>query len=254
MVGVNFFGNVDLALIALYLFWIFLAGLIIYIQRENMREGYPLENDDGSPAPSNLPLPDPKTFVLPHGRGSVTVPGPDHGTRDVALESSGAGGFPFIPTGDPLKDGVGPASWAARRDVPELDAHGQPKIVPMSKLPAFRVTAGRDPRGLPVQAGDLRIAGTVSDMWVDVPEQMVRYIEVALPEGGHRLVPMAMARIRPGKVVVQALTADLFAGIPATRASDSVTLLEEDRISGYVAGGQMYAAGRRSKLADLLVG
>jgi len=254
MVGVNFFGNVDLALIALYLFWLFLAGLIIYIQRENMREGYPLENDDGSPAPSNLPLPEPKTFNLPHGRGSVTVPSMEREARDVALKSSGAGGFPFIPTGDPLKDGVGPASWAPRRDVPELDGHGHNKIVPMAKLPGFRVTAGRDPRGLPVQAGDLRMAGTVSDMWVDASEQMVRYLEVTLPGGGRRLVPMAMAKIRPDRVLVQALTADLFAGIPATRAADAVTLLEEDRISGYVAGGQMYAAGRRSRLADLMTG
>ena len=75
--------------------------------------------------------------------------------REVALApTSKAAGSPFVPTGDPMKDGVGPASWAPRRDVPELDGKGHPKIVPMKALESFRVSAGRDPRGLPVQAGD----------------------------------------------------------------------------------------------------
>ena len=67
------FGNFDLASASIWLFWIFFALLIFYIQRENMREGYPLENDDGSEAPNQgpFPLPDAKTFKLPHGRGEV---------------------------------------------------------------------------------------------------------------------------------------------------------------------------------------
>ena len=35
---------VDLAQLVLYLFWIFFAGLIYYLVRENHREGYPLES------------------------------------------------------------------------------------------------------------------------------------------------------------------------------------------------------------------
>ena len=129
------FGNFDLASASIWLFWIFFALLIFYIQRENMREGYPLENDDGSEAPNQgpFPLPDAKTFKLPHGRGEVTVPNGKGEDRAVALEqTSVANGYPFEPTGDPMKDGVGPASWAPRRDVPELDGHGHPKIIPMS--------------------------------------------------------------------------------------------------------------------------
>jgi photosynthetic reaction center H subunit len=59
-------GNFDLASAALWLFWIFFALLIFYIQRENMREGYPMENDDGTQAANQgpFPLPDPKTFKL----------------------------------------------------------------------------------------------------------------------------------------------------------------------------------------------
>jgi photosynthetic reaction center H subunit len=252
MVGVNFFGNVDLALVALYLFWFFLAALIIYIQRENMREGYPLEDDEGGRVNSNLPLPEPKTFRLPHDRGSVTVPDMKRENREVALAFTGASGFPHEPTGDPMRDGVGPASWAPRRDVPELDGHGHNKIVPMSSLPAFSVTAGRDPRGMPVQAADLAVAGTVTDMWVDASEQLVRYLEVALADGTKRLLPIAMTKIKADRVKVGALTSDLFAGIPMTKSATAVTLLEEDKISGYVAGGTMYATGRRSQLQELL--
>ena len=43
-----FFGEFDLASLSIWLFWVFFALLIIYIQRENMREGYPLEDDDGN--------------------------------------------------------------------------------------------------------------------------------------------------------------------------------------------------------------
>ena len=36
---------IDLAQIVLYMFWIFFAGLIFYLHRENKREGYPLETE-----------------------------------------------------------------------------------------------------------------------------------------------------------------------------------------------------------------
>ena len=76
MVGVNFFGNFDLASLSIWLFWGFFALLIVYLQTENMREGYPLETEDGLAAPNQgpFPVPKPKTFRLPHGQGDVTVP------------------------------------------------------------------------------------------------------------------------------------------------------------------------------------
>ena len=76
MIGTTFFGNFDMASLAIWAFWAFFAFLIYYLQTENMREGYPLEAEDGTPAPNQgpFPLPKPKTFILPHGRGTVTVP------------------------------------------------------------------------------------------------------------------------------------------------------------------------------------
>ena len=37
----------DGATIALYAFWLFFAGLIIYLRREDKREGYPLQSPQG---------------------------------------------------------------------------------------------------------------------------------------------------------------------------------------------------------------
>lgn len=244
----TFFGNFDLASLSIWLFWGFFALLIYYLQTENMREGYPLEDDDGNPAANQGPFPVPKekTFLLPHGRGEVTLPGPDRQARtDLALaRTSAANGFPMEPTGDPMLDGVGPASWAARRDVPELDGHGHPKIVPMNGTDKFMVSAGRDPRGLPVQAGDDAIVGTISDMWVDEPEQLVRYLEIELDAahgGGKRLVPIQLAKIKSDRVKIHSIYGHHFANVPVTKSASQVTLLEEDKICAYYAGGKLYA-------------
>ena len=63
MVGTTFFGDFDLASAAIWGFWIFFAGLVVYLQTENQREGYPLRDEDGNPASgeSVFPPQKPKT-------------------------------------------------------------------------------------------------------------------------------------------------------------------------------------------------
>lgn len=246
----TFYGGVDLASVALWLFYLFFAGLVFWLQRENMREGYPLEDEHGNPSANQGPYPVPgdKTFKLPHGRGEVTVPSGQHPDRSDLALAPGASGDPLTPTGDPMLDGVGPASWAPRRDVPELDGHGHPKIVPMSKNEAFHVSAGRDPRGKAVMAGDGKSVGAISDMWIDEAEQMVRYLEVELDAkwgSGKRLIPMTFARIKADHVRVSAIYGKHFATVPQHASPTQVTLLEEDKISGYYGGGKLYADSRR---------
>lgn len=246
----TFFGTVDLALVTLYLFWLFFAGLIYWLQRENMREGYPMEDEEGNPSPNQglFPLPSQKTFKLPHGRGDVTVPTTGrYDTRPLALKrTSQSDGNPYEPTGDPLVDGVGPAAWVERRDVPELDGAGHPKIVPMRMASEFLVSSGRDPRGLPVTAADGEVVGEISDLWIDEPEQLVRYLEITLTDGsGPRLLPMPLARIRSNQVKVHSLYSQHFANVPATQSPNQVTLLEEEKICAYYCGGKLYASSER---------
>lgn len=247
-------GTIDFAQVALYLFWLFFFGLIIWIQRENMREGFPLESEvDGRPAGSTpYGLPSPKTYILPHGGGTKTVPDPDDwecGSREFALErlTPFAGG-PYVPTGDPLADGVGPAAYALRADKPDLTVEGHVKIVPLRVAPEFAIAQGsRDLRGYDVNGADGDVGGTVRDLWVDRSEQLIRYLEIALPDGSSRLIPFTLCIVSWwGNVIkIHSLKAAQFPGVPTTASPDQITLLEEDRISAYWCGGKLYADAAR---------
>ncbi len=57
---------VDVAQLVLYLFWLFFAGLVYYLVRENHREGYPMDVD-GNAVVAGWPIPDPKTYLMAHG-------------------------------------------------------------------------------------------------------------------------------------------------------------------------------------------
>ncbi|WP_281968231.1 photosynthetic reaction center subunit H [Roseovarius nanhaiticus] len=252
MFSQTFFGDFDLASAAIWGFWLFFALLVYYLQTENMREGYPLEDETGHGEPREglFSLPKDKTFLLPHGRGEVSVPSGQRGDREnLALErSSDSAGSPYLPVGNPMEAGVGPASWAPRRDIPELDGHGHVKIKPMKSLPEFKVSAGRDPRGKPVVAGDGEVIGRIIDMWVDVPEALVRYLVVDLnPEGSGetRLIPINMCRIKSDRVKVRSIYSTQFAGIPQTKKPGEITMLEEEKIMAWFAGGTLYADPKR---------
>lgn len=239
-------GYVDLAQIILYMFWLFFAGLIFYLVRENHREGYPMESDSmGKAVIRGWPIPDPKTFKLSGGR-EVTVPNLQQGEPPRAYTVMGASpGSPIEPTGDAMLDGVGPGGYALRADEPDRDLHGQPLIRPLRAVSAFGVSdKDVDPRGLPVVGGDGKQGGTVTDLWVDTAEMMFRYLEV--DAGGRKvLLPMPFALIRRNAVEVSAVYGHHFAKVPGTRSPDQVTKLEEEKISAFYAGGTLYADPKR---------
>ena len=245
----TFFGSFDIAQLVLYAFWLFFAGLIVYLVRENMREGYPLESETAGRAVdiSLFPLPRPKTFKLPHGGGTLSVPNGRGDARPIAAVPAAPHlGAPLTPTGDPLADGVGPAAWAERADVPDMAHDGKPKITPMRVASDFRVFGGaRDPRGFPVVAGDGKQVGTISDLWIDRPEQLIRYIEIDLGQAGKRLAPMPLVRISEGRAKIRAIFAEHFPAVPRTAKADQVTMLEEEKISAYYCGGTLYASPER---------
>jgi hypothetical protein len=104
-------GHIDVAQVVLYAFWIFFAGLVFCLLRENKREGYPLVADrtDGRVVVQGFPaMPDKKTFLL-HDGTTVVQPRPDNEPPLAAVPVSSAPGSPLTPTGDPMQDGVGPA-------------------------------------------------------------------------------------------------------------------------------------------------
>lgn len=157
-------------------------------------------------------------------------------------------GAPLQPTGDPMRDAVGPAAYADREDAPDLTIDGRPKIVPLRvATDYFLEPRDPDPRGMTVVGADRQAAGTVRDVWVDRSETIIRYLEIETAGGRRVLLPMALAKISGarGRVSVKSITAGQFAGVPGLRNPDQVTKREEDRICAYVASGHLYAMPSR---------
>jgi photosynthetic reaction center H subunit len=147
-----------------------------------------------------------------------------------------------------MLDGVGPAAYAARADTPDLTLEGEPKMVAL-RASAFEIEPrDPDPRGMKVIAADGRIAGVVSDVWVDRTDAMIRYFEVDAA-GRPVLLPVHFARMNAPRreIHVTALYARHFAQVPVQRLSDRITMLEEDRITAFYAGGLLYADRRRAE-------
>jgi photosynthetic reaction center H subunit len=59
----NSTGPLDLAQLALYAFWLFFAGLVYYLRREDKREGYPLATESGGELHGFPHTPPTKTFA-----------------------------------------------------------------------------------------------------------------------------------------------------------------------------------------------
>lgn len=248
-------GNFDVAQITLYAFWIFFAGLIIYLRREDKREGYPLETDlpDRIIAEGFPSVPRPKVFRMSDGTKRL-APRPEPERPPIAAKAIEPWpGAPLVPTGNPMVDGVGPAAYALREDVVDRILEGEPKVSPLRVAHEFYVAEqDDDPRGADVIAADKKIAGTVFDLWIDRSEPQIRYIEVKLADGGrHVLLPIGFAKIHSGPwlryVKVVALLAEQFADVPATKNPVEVTRLEEDKICAYFASGHLYATPLRQE-------
>lgn len=253
----------DVGLLSFYVFVVFFVGLVIYLQMESRREGFPLESDAGvKDRHSWIFTPEPKSFHLPHGHGTATAPN-DKGDPVSAVENikgeqiAAFSGAPWRPTSEnPMLDGIGPGAWTERADVPDMTYTGKPKIVPISTLPDYHIAKqDRDPHGLRVVGCDGVIAGRVSDVWVDKAEHMVRYIELETEVGDAPRKVLLPAnfwvyktpRDREPVLYVHAITGEQFAMVPGTRVPGQITLLEEEKIMAYFGAGLLYATPNRQE-------
>jgi photosynthetic reaction center H subunit len=154
-----------------------------------------------------------------------------------------------------MVDGVGPAAWAIRPDVPDLTHEGEARIVPTRVATDYTVSPrDPDPRGQPVYGADGEIGGEVTDLWVDRGEPCIRYLEIATrPEGEEGLsrrvlLPINFTRVaRDGSVRVNAILGRHFAKVPGTASLDQITLQEEDRVCAFYGGGTLYALPERGE-------
>lgn len=245
--------RLDIAELSFWLFFLFFIGLVIYLRREDRREGYPLETDVGGrllPNDGLLQTAPPKSFALPFNQGTAS-PGKPREPVDVpnARRTSPHSGSPIEPVGDPIGAGVGPGARAKRADFADVTAEGHLRIVPIGDIEGVSVE-GRDidPRGLTVRGADGEVAGTVSDIWVDRSEMMIRYLEV---DTGNRqvLMPMTMALVdkRRNNVSCSALAAAQFAGAPKLAKKGQITRDEEEQVVAYFGSGYLYATPERQE-------
>jgi len=241
----------DVAQLALYAFWLFFAGLIFYLLRENKREGYPMISDRRGFSPEGWPnVPPPKAFVLADG-STQYAPRPEGVDQVNAVPTAKWEGSSRAPVGDPMLAAIGPGAYAQHRpDVPDHTFDdGLAKIVPLRTIPQFWI-ANEDPNplGMDVVGTDGELAGTVVDSWIDRSEVVVRYFEVELKDGGdHVLLPQHYAKInrKRRRIRVNSITAAQFKTVPRIKDAETVTLLEEEKLVAYYAGGLMYATPER---------
>jgi photosynthetic reaction center H subunit len=259
-------GTFDVAELAFLLFFGFFLALVFYLNRESRREGYPLEDEITGQVENDGRLfdGDKKSFQLPHGRGTYV---PEDVARDdvgiPAVQAFRSHGAPWVPTGDPMIDGVGPAAFANRAKYPDLTFDGRPRIVPIANSHEM-IVSPQDPQliGWPVMAADKTIVGKVSDIWVDQAEHIIRYLEVETTTGKKVLAPMAVASVHGNSLLakilpttsdeaefveIDAITAAQFENVPSLETAGIITRYEEDRVQAYFGGGYLYATPERAE-------
>jgi photosynthetic reaction center H subunit len=248
-----FFGHMDAAELMFYIFFAFFIGLVIWLRREDRREGYPLETDLGGrvlPNDGLLQKGPTKIFKLPFGQGEVVTPTTNRDPVEVANARRTApwSGSPLEPIGDGIGAGVGPGAYAQRSDFPDLNHEGHPRIVPIGDTDITIADRDPDPRGMTVVGADGAVAGTVNDLWVDRSEMLIRYLSVAVGKQ-NVLLPMTMAVVQGKKGVVEcsALNGGQFAGAPGLAKKGQITRLEEEKIVGYFGSGYLYATPSRAE-------
>ena len=122
-------GKIDLALVVTDLFVLAFISLVLYLRREDRREGYPLEDDVTGrlePNGGGMWMARPKTFKLAFHDHDTTVPNSIRESQQVNARRTGrAPGLPLAPNGDPLLAGVGPGAYAQRAKTPDTLLHGE---------------------------------------------------------------------------------------------------------------------------------
>lgn len=242
-------GQLDAVQILVALFFLFFAGLIYYLRREDKREGYPLwdVSPRNVPIEGFPPVPPTKVYLLMEG-GTTTMPHRFEPSATRAIPAEGYFGAPLIPIGDAMLAEVGPGAYPMRKAVPLL-SEGQPQVQPTRVAAGWDVMKGdADPRGMKVFDAGKTEVGTVVDLWVDRGVKILRYLEVELhgdPAASHVLVPIFRTDVREKRrvVLIEAMLAGHVRLAPRLGNPDMITAREEDQVNAYFSAAHMYGRG-----------
>jgi photosynthetic reaction center H subunit len=247
-------GHMDVAQVTIWAFWLFFAGLVYWLRKEDRREGYPLESE-GVPQFNGdrgfLLIPTPKSFRLANG-DVIQAPRFDEKAAPYSAEKVEPWpGAPIAPKGDPLLANVGPGAYNLRPDKPYNALDGSDLVQPLRAAKHFALSPeGGNPIGLPVVGADNSVGGKVVDVWVDISESVVRYYEVQLADGtGNIILPVYFGDVQWSKrrVLVNALTGAQFTKAPRLKNPNRITMAEEDKVAAYIAAGTLYRDSERAE-------
>ncbi len=247
--------HLDAVQILVAAFFLFFAGLVFYLRREDKREGYPMEDVSpvGRPIEGFPPAPPPKTYLLLNG-STTQVPHDEPPATLAAAPLLRFPGAPLVPIGDPMRAEIGPGAYPLRMNEPFM-AFGHPQVRPLRLARDWKVAPGdADPRALTVVDRRHVECGVVHDLWVDRAVRILRYLEVTISPGRTVLLPIYYADVKPrrglrgGFVRVRLMLAQEFRRIPGLADPDQVTAREEDRINAYFAGALLFSGARQGGL------
>jgi photosynthetic reaction center H subunit len=248
--------GIDTAQVVFTGFCIFFIGLVVYLRREDKREGYPLV-DPTRAVPLDEFVPKPKVYSLLEG-GFTQMPHREASSRVEGEPIYRFPNAPMVPLGDPLLAEIGPGAYPLRKDTPMMMGPDEVQVLPLRAAAGWDVAAGdADPRGMLVHDGRNEPVGVVRDLWVDRSVKILRYLEVELdaaltgPTPSRRaLLPIYHADIRSRRRVVRvrSLIGRQFVHIPLLAVPDRITAREEDRINAFFAGALRYGRGREGGL------
>ncbi|MBV9811547.1 MAG: PRC-barrel domain-containing protein [Acetobacteraceae bacterium] len=251
-------GHIDTAQLVFAGFCVFFLGLVYYLRQQDKREGYPLEDPSGKGQPLvGFPfMPGPKTFRTMKG-DTVSTPRAGGLENVPAVPRHNFPGSPLDPVADPVVDGLGPASFAAKREAPLEFTPGKLQLQPMRVLDGeWSVTDPRmDPRGMAVIGSDNVVAGMVADIWIDRGVKILRYLEVELrgsTTARNVLIPIYSCDVNARRRCVRLprIPAAALVDVPTPQSPTQITAREEDRINAFFTGAAFYRGSiRRSALA-----
>ena len=243
--------QIDGAQLLVAVFFLFFAGLVYVLRREDKREGYPLEDvARRMPIEGFPPIPPLKVYRLLEG-GTTAMPHREPPAPIRARPLLRFPAAPLVPIGDPMLARVGPGAYPLRKDTPVLFRGDEAQVVPLRSAADWRLAHGEaDPRGMQVFDSRGVEVGTVRELWVDRAVKILRYLEVELAAGPSILLPIYYATINRSRrrIRVPALLAHQFAQIPTLASPEQITAREEDAVNAYFSGGLLYSRGREGGL------
>ncbi|GJG86877.1 hypothetical protein tb265_20580 [Gemmatimonadetes bacterium T265] len=90
----NFARSIDVAQVAIYAFWLFFAGLVYYLRREDKREGYPMVSDGPGGVIQGFPrTPGPKRFI----HRPAVADAPSGSSVDTPADAAASSAAPPVP-------------------------------------------------------------------------------------------------------------------------------------------------------------